>query len=77
MKNRIKGKIISRWRLFQIRWGWHYNHRFMAYLIENYSGHVISQELILKAQGEHIRNETLRDDLIILDEKVETKTQLN
>jgi len=49
----------------------------MAYLIANYSGHVISKELILNVQYEYIRNETLRDDLVILDEKVETKTQLN
>ena len=56
-----------RWRIIVVGFQWDYNQRFIALLIEEYSGQVISQELLLQIQKKHIGNEILKKDLEITD----------
>jgi len=63
----IKDFIEVRWRILVVEFQWNYNQRFIALLIEDYSGQVITEELLLAIQKKHIGNEILKKDLIITD----------
>ena len=71
----IKTRIIVRWRIFQIRWGWHYNQRFMAHLITEYEGRPITFENMIEAQATHRQKELLKDDLQMLDDLPKLKRE--